>query len=379
MVKKGARAWEEAQRDKLLYTNRLVIHAVDDATNLAYQKAVREFLVDVKRNELDFGTFEARDQALADYISDMCYVRQLGFGRANMLFNGFMHVFQDHRGRLPTSARALKSWQRLGQQGEGAPVPMEAVALVICRLFRSGRLIEGSAVLTQLDGWLREQDWGQLRAEDVSEGPGGQLAFTLGRRERGEKVKTGANQGVVISWPVTAAVVRALMRGCSRRDLVFPVSQDKFRREWHKALEEEGLAGMGPPHAIRHAGAASFVAGGGCLEAARRKGRWQTTTALARYTKTHMLVSQLARMTDTQVRAGVGFWTAPAEALMAYIRESPAVETALARQLLEELQKATGHEVELPSFDGGRVLTTGRPSTAARARHRRKTSAAREP
>jgi hypothetical protein len=88
LAKKGARAWGEAQRDRLHYTNRLVIHAVDDATNLVYQKAVREFLVDVKRNQLDFDTFEARGQALADYISDMCYVRQLGFGRANVLLNG---------------------------------------------------------------------------------------------------------------------------------------------------------------------------------------------------------------------------------------------------------------------------------------------------
>ena len=117
----------------------------------------------------------------------------------------------------------------------------------------------------------------------------------------------------------------------------------------------------------------------GCLEILRRMGRWQTTSALQRYTKTHMLISQLARMTDEQVQAGVDFWAAPAEALMAFIRESPAVGTPLARQLLEELPKAVGHGVELPSFDGGRVLTTGRPSTAARARHRRKTSAARKP
>eukprot|EP00959_Pyramimonas_sp_CCMP1952_P236268 4937745-Pyramimonas_sp.AAC.1 len=75
----------------------------------------------------------------------MCYVRQLGFGRVNVLFNGFVHVFQDHRDRLPTPARALKSWQKMGQLGEGAPAPMEAAGLVIGRMFRAGRLIEGAA------------------------------------------------------------------------------------------------------------------------------------------------------------------------------------------------------------------------------------------
>ena len=72
LAKKGARAWEEASHDRLLYTHRLVIHAVDDVTHRAYQKAVREFLVGVKRHQLDFTSYEARDQALADYISDMC-------------------------------------------------------------------------------------------------------------------------------------------------------------------------------------------------------------------------------------------------------------------------------------------------------------------
>ena len=135
--------------------------------------------------------------------------------------------------------------------------------------------------------------------------------------------------------------------------------------------------GAAPCHSAL--GAATFVAGGGCLEAARRKGRWQTTSALARYTKTHMLISQLAKMTDEQVRAGVGFWAAPAEALMMFIVESPAAQTPLAKQLLEELERVKGEPVEIPSFDGGRVLTTGRPSTAARARHGRKTRTARGP
>eukprot|EP00959_Pyramimonas_sp_CCMP1952_P421312 8825974-Pyramimonas_sp.AAC.1 len=83
-------------------------------------------------------------------------------------------------------------------------------------------------------------------------------------------------------------------------------------------------------------------------------------------------------MTDGQARAGVSFWSAPAEALIRWIKESPAAQTPLAGHLLEELERARGQEVELPSFDGGRALTTGRPSTASRTRHRRKTSAARD-
>ena len=235
LAKRGALAWEEAQSGRLHHNVRLVVHAVDDSTNKVYEKAVRTFLVDVKRHQLAFSTYEQRDLALAEYLSDMCYVKKESFGKASALFNGFMHIFEDHRNRLPISARALKSWLRMGFQNEGAPVPFEAVALVLLDLFSHGKLYEGGAVLLQLDGWLREQDWGMLRAADLAESPSGELALTLGRRERGEKVKTGSNQGVVVTWEVTKAVLRAFKRGCAPRDLVFPISQDKYRKAWHQA------------------------------------------------------------------------------------------------------------------------------------------------
>jgi len=363
-------AWHQASENALKYNNRLVVHAVDDNTNRVYQKAVKEFLVDVKRHDIDFTSVKARDHALADYISDLCYVREASFGQANMLFNGFMHIFEDHRDRLPTSARALKSWLRFGQQGEGEPVPMESVGLIIYYLFQAGLLIEGAAVLTQLDGWLREQDWQQLRGDDVAEGPGGQMALTLGRRDRGEKVKTGANQGVILSWPVTAAVVRVLAKSCGKQDLVFPITQDKYRKEWRSAASSLKLK-VGPPHAIRHTGAACYVAAGGCLETARRKGRWQTTSALQRYTKTHVLVNALSQLSAEQIRRGLDFWANPAELIAEAIGGSPRASSELAKSLIAELKHVhTG--VSVPVFDGGgRVLTTGRASTEGRSRHRR--------
>ena len=65
LIKRGALAWHQASENALKYNNRLVVHAVDDNTNRVYQKAVKEFLVDVKRHEIDFTSFEARDHALA--------------------------------------------------------------------------------------------------------------------------------------------------------------------------------------------------------------------------------------------------------------------------------------------------------------------------
>ena len=371
LAKRGACAWDEAQRGRLEHNVRLVVHAVDDTTNRVYERAVRAFLLDVKRHNLSFGTYEERDGTLAEYLSDMCYVKNQPFSKASALFNGFMHIFEDHRNRLPVSSRALKSWLRMGFQNEGAPVPFEAVGLLLVDLFTEGKLYEGGAVLLQLDGWLREQDWGMLRASDVAESPSGEMALTLGRRERGEKVKTGSNQGVVISWPVTKAVMRAFKRWVELDELIFPMTQDKFRKAWHRALQRAGLPCFGPPHALRHAGASAYIAGGGCLESARRKGRWQTTAALQRYTKVHVLVGQRSRMAAEQLDRGAAFWKRPAEALQEAILASPAADSDLGRALLHELCDAYDSEVALGAVPSAEALPAGRPSTAGRARGRR--------
>ena len=65
---------------------------------------MRAFLFDVKRRGLPFAPYEQSGAALAGYISDMCYVMHLPFGRASALFNGVMRIFEDHRNRLPVAA-----------------------------------------------------------------------------------------------------------------------------------------------------------------------------------------------------------------------------------------------------------------------------------
>ena len=49
LKKRGEKAWDLASSVPLKYNNRLVIHAVDDNTNVQYERAVKEFLLEVKR------------------------------------------------------------------------------------------------------------------------------------------------------------------------------------------------------------------------------------------------------------------------------------------------------------------------------------------
>ena len=85
------------------------------------------------------------------------------------------------------------------QQGEGGPLAKESVACVALRLFERGFLHEGIIVLLSYDCFLREQDWESLRRDDVASDDTLQTALLFGVRERGERSKTGSNQGVYSS------------------------------------------------------------------------------------------------------------------------------------------------------------------------------------
>ena len=154
---------------------------------------------------------------------------------------------------------------------------------------------------------------------------------------------------------------------------MFPLSQDKYRRAWRQAFERAGLADFGPPHSLRHAGAASYIASGGSLEAARRKGRWQTTSALQRYTKVHVLIEQRSRLTPEQLERGRAFWRRPAQKIVEAICRSDVVLAPLAQDMVAELEAAHNDEVVLPQLESmaDSAEPTSRPSTAGRSRSRR--------
>eukprot|EP00972_Heterocapsa_arctica_P095226 14044288-Heterocapsa_arctica.AAC.1 len=70
-----------------------------------------------------------------------------------------------------------------------------------------------------------------LRSSDCSEEASGRIALSLGLRERGGKVKTGSNQGVVLEIPWVREMVRALRSAASDGDEpLFPLTQQQFRR-----------------------------------------------------------------------------------------------------------------------------------------------------
>ena len=75
---KGAGAWENATAGGGLghnepggSVNRLLAHAVDDKTNVVYEKAVRRFLGEVRRHNLPFDSYVARDATMARHLEQL--------------------------------------------------------------------------------------------------------------------------------------------------------------------------------------------------------------------------------------------------------------------------------------------------------------------
>ena len=84
------------------------------------------------------------------------------------------------------------------------------------------------------DGYLREQDWEQLRTEDVQD-TGDVMALLFGRAERGERSKTGQGQGLLVDYPGTREMLRARLSQVSPGDKIFKISQRTYRQLWHAA------------------------------------------------------------------------------------------------------------------------------------------------
>ena len=153
-------------------------------------------------------------------------------------------------------------------------------------------------MLIQYDTYGREQDMEQLRAEDISF-DGKHVALMFGVSARGESVKTGSNQGVIICRSPVADVCLGL-RPKTGAEKLFKSSQVQFRKLWHKACGALGISFTGPPHSLRHAGPSEDISRGrASLEVVRRRGRWRSMDSVQRYSKTFALTKYRSRMPET--------------------------------------------------------------------------------
>ena len=348
---RGARAWDNmiglpAFAPQDYSVNRLILHGVDDRTNRTYIREVKAFLWDAKRLGATWANVETLDRAVAAYLQHLCYLEQVQPQRGRYLLSGLMHFFPELRGHMAWSARALTSWDRLAAAGEGTPLCRELVAVVVLHMIDIGRLYDAALVLLSYDVFAREQDWLNLRGADVH-GSDGDVAIALGVRSRGESSKTGPHQGATIALPLVGRLLRRLAKRVGPDNVLFPISAAEYRKRWWAALCRMGLEAAGPPHRLRHSGAAEFVSRGGSLEMARRRGRWAALSSVQRYTKVHHLTKSRGMLSDERRARGKAFWRAPEKTLRQHL-EPWRGSSILADIWWESLQDVTAPKTDMP-------------------------------
>ena len=131
----------------------------------------------------------------------------------------------------------------------------------------------------------------------------------------------------------------ALKSNISGREQMFPLEVTKFRRLWWQAVGHLQLAGVGPPHSLRHSRPSQdAISGARTLKEIRRRGRWASVKSVQRYSKAHSLVAARARVPEEVMAAGNAFWQNPERELCKALRHSPAAESKLARLILISLE-----------------------------------------
>jgi hypothetical protein len=366
--KRGPLAWENFLSSPLLPlrdggTTRLLVHAIGDASAMQWIPKVKEFLAAAKRSGTDLTLPDGLDIALAQYMDWQCYGEQRSPSAGTLLLFGLVCLLPEIKGKLPLAARSLKSWARLAITAEGGPVPEEIIFLATIDLIESGYVYEGCWVLCQYDVYGREQDMEQLQGADVHY-DGKTMAIELGQAARGESVKTGHNQGVLLRRAEVIDIMMAL-RDAAGQKKIFPITQEKLRQCWHRTMRRLGLSFAGPPHAIRHSGPSEDLARQRCsLEEVRRRGRWKGMDSVQRYTKTFALTRFRAKVPEeTRARAAVVEADLRRALLKALSSEANA-GSAIARQCAYSLRQGRG--VALPA---SKRVTAG----SARAERKRRT------
>jgi len=257
--------------------------SVSDETARRYRKDLRLFL-----KWLDYFGFVPLsvgdlDQLVYQYIDDMFHALPSRGRRQHCIQvrSALMIILPQSRDKLPTSALALRGWDRLTPSTQKPPCP-RAVMLSLLRFFTQKRRLD-LATLTFLmfDTYLRVSEATAIVLSDISfpsqSAPGG---------IRLPKTKTGQNQSVVVHnrhlWFLLRKFLSSSSLGPGAR--VFSVSAAIFSREMSQALVCLGLGSFGfTPHSLRHGGASFDHLSGLPLTDIIARGRWRQQKSAQRY------------------------------------------------------------------------------------------------
>lgn len=344
--------------------NPLLVHAVQGKSNLgSYLPYARKFLDWVDEKGADFGKVDENDGAMGDYFAEMCYRKQKGPSIGKSTLSGYLHLYPKHRDHMQYARRALGTWKKLHPQKEKEPVPEELLMLMGYEALADGRFDVALQIMLHFDCLFRNQDMDQMHKRDVKLLK--RLAsFTLGDPERGESVKTGVDQGVLLYREWLYSMLKEYYE--ARPEGKFFMRGEDYDRMYAKYGQRVG-AKPKRSYRLRHSGASHYIFYKILEEeTTQRRGRWMHRKSMIPYTKLHLLVCALAEIPEDSLRRGAYLASNPEVFRDAWIREfraagSPAngIGGHISRTRLGTLEPPT--EWELPdrytepqlNYDGG--------------------------
>jgi len=295
--------------------------SVDDGTIVVYCKALAAFL-DWHELAGEGALRKARDydRALAAYFAHVCFGLRLRPHVAGSALAAVLYFRSELRQRLPRAARAARAFRALVRTPERLPFSRRSVGAIIATLLLQGRLVAAMVVAYAFDIVARgEQDWRCVRAgdahlpHDCTEAVG----VTLGAADRGEKTKTGFDQGALVHAPLAKgwlrARVSALRAAGQERAPVFDITPQTYRTAFKEALHALDLPAE-TPHILRHTAASELYARTVPrmeLRDLMMAGRWGSESSVRRYTKPHLISAHEAIVAPWVLELGDAFWADP--------------------------------------------------------------------
>ena len=318
---------------------RLLVHSIQDDSARAYIKYLKDFFAFILEGTDPVRHVRDVDALLATYMDMLCYERHRHSNDAEKIISSVAWLFPEWRGSLPLAARSAKSWQTLVASREGGPICEEMVWLLALHWAALGMLDEMMWLLLQYDAYSREQDMRLLCAGDVVDDKIS-VAFRVGVADRGQSVKTGINQGVVLARGWVADLLMAFIAPLEPQAPVFALTPAAMNKAWQAAALALGWAPFPPLHSLRHSGPSEDLARSRRdLESIRRRGRWAALSSVQRYTKDFRLLEQRVKLTRDQAQAAQAFSEAPRAELARALRRAPAAKASRAPAYARALQK----------------------------------------
>jgi len=294
----------QAGRAELLHV------VVDGATLRKYCRALEDFL--------DWaGTWSeaAIDGQLAEYFSFLCFTKQVKAHVAGTTLAAVLHFMPAFKGKFAAAARALRAFHALVRSKERPPFSRRTVGALVRAMLLAGEREAAFMTLCIFAFFGRGGEWSILRLEDVATGRG-RVTVTFGKAERGEKAKTGFDQGAEVREPAAVEWMTARKRawtaaGKDGSDRFFTLTPQEYRTIFKNTCAVLGLP-EDTPHVLRHTAATELFATGSVdIAGLKLAGRWARESSVKRYTKPHLILVHEAIVSAEVLRLGDQFWAAP--------------------------------------------------------------------